>query len=128
MPWLASAPAVALDRVRWRIDSKAFKGRDGFRARYVPYLDAALVAGLMDAWVGPGNWRDLHEAGGRNVSAMPTLWGPAEGADNALDKPRAPEGVATVLVLLLKERGFDTTGVRVDDEPEEQGTGTDAGA
>jgi len=191
MPWLASAPAVALDRVRWRIDSKAFKGRDGFRARYVPYLDAALVAGLMDAWVGPGNWRDLYEDGvlagkpvlwchvevrvspgewvrktdvgvtpsgegrrgrgeglrekgtvsdafkraaclkwgaGRNVYDLPTLWGPAEVADNDLDKPRAPEGVATVLVRLLKERGFDTTGVQVDDEPEEQETVTDAEA
>lgn len=67
---LRSAPPLPLERVEWRIDSKPFPRGDGHVARYVPYLDAAIAADLLDRWVGPGRWRDRYVAdtlGGRDV-------------------------------------------------------------
>jgi hypothetical protein len=61
-PTSDKAPLVALDRVVWRIDSAPYERSRGNKkvdvARYVPYVTAAIVADLLDDWVGPFNWDD----------------------------------------------------------------------
>ena len=58
------APDVELGDVSWRIDSAAYERASsptGYVARYVPYITAAVVADLLDSWVGAQNWRDSYE-------------------------------------------------------------------
>jgi len=60
---LGPAPSAPLDRVEWRVDSEPYE-RDGrFSCRYVPHLNAAIIADLFDSWVGPGGWSDEYKAG-----------------------------------------------------------------
>lgn len=63
-----SAPPVKLADVEWRVDSKP---RDG-QARFVPYVDAATTARLLDEWVGPENWSDRYEVA--NLGGKESLW------------------------------------------------------
>lgn len=66
------APDVRLEEVIWRVDSKPFE-RDGSHvARYVPYLNAATVARLLDEWVGPDGWSDEYETG--TLNGREVLW------------------------------------------------------
>jgi hypothetical protein len=53
----STAPLVPLHEVEWRIDGEPFDGKDGWRARYVPYLDARWCARALDEWVGPAKWQ-----------------------------------------------------------------------
>lgn len=68
-----SAPTVEFDRVVWRVDSKPYQ-RDSsptkWSTRFVPYITAPIVAGLLDGWVSPENWWDTYEDG----PAPGTLW------------------------------------------------------
>ena len=51
-------PDVPLADVKWRVDSEpSSRGT----ARFIPYLNAEIVAGLLDSWVGPGCWSDAYE-------------------------------------------------------------------
>lgn len=58
---LGSAPPVTLDKVVWRVDSAPYQRGQVWVARYVPYVTAAIVADLLDSWVGPFNWEDDYE-------------------------------------------------------------------
>lgn len=66
------APDAPLDLVEWRVDSKPFERDGSHRCRYVPYLDAARVATLLDQWVGPDRWRDIYEPA--EVAGQTVLW------------------------------------------------------
>lgn len=69
------APNVPVEDVQWRIDSKGFKSTSsptGWVARYVPYLNAAIIARLLDEWVGPTGWRDMYEPDA--LAGEPVLW------------------------------------------------------
>lgn len=66
------APPVPLRDIEWRIDSKPYE-RDGKQvARYVGYLNAAIIADLFDQWAGPGNWWDSYGPG--ELNGHPVLW------------------------------------------------------
>lgn len=67
------APLVPLERVEWRVDGKPAQGRDGPRARFVPYIDARDVAALLDQWVGPLNWRASFEE--TVIGGKTAMWG-----------------------------------------------------
>lgn len=69
---LGPAPLAPLDQVEWRVDSKPYPRSSGMVCRYVPYLDAATVAGLLDEWVGPGRWADTYQEA--TLSGRPVLW------------------------------------------------------
>lgn len=56
-----NAPTATFDQIEWRVDSKPFERNGSHSCRYVPYLDAAGVAAMLDAWVGPFNWSDRYE-------------------------------------------------------------------
>lgn len=72
-PPLGDAPAVPLEQVEWRVDGKPTNGRNnGKVSRFVPYIDAAIIAGLLDTWVGPGRWSDAYEPG--ELGGKPVLW------------------------------------------------------
>lgn len=62
------APDVAVDKVKWRVDGKPSNNR----ARFVPYVDASIIATLLDTWVGPENWRDEYAIG--ELNGKPVLW------------------------------------------------------
>lgn len=57
---LPPAPAIPLDKVEWRVDSKPFDGDRGTRCRYVPYFDARDAMSLLDEWVGSDGWQDSY--------------------------------------------------------------------
>lgn len=69
---LDRAPEAPLDLVEWRVDGKPMQrdGRD--LSRFVPYLDAAAVATLLDTWVGPAGWRDEYALD--VLDGKPVLW------------------------------------------------------
>lgn len=69
---LASAPVAPLDMIEWRVDSEPYERDGGNVCRYVPYVDAALVATLLDQWVGPDGWADAYEAG--DIAGKFVLW------------------------------------------------------
>lgn len=59
---LTPAPDVKIDEIEWRVDSKpSFRKDNSSAARWVPYVNAPIVAGLLDDWVGPENWHDEYE-------------------------------------------------------------------
>lgn len=66
------APPVALSEVEWRIDSAPFPKDQGHVARYVPYLNAAIVAQLFDQWVGAYGWQDDYQPG--TLNGREVLW------------------------------------------------------
>lgn len=66
------APLVPLADVLWKVDSEPTQGQGSPRARFVPYVNGATVAKLLDEWVGPGNWFDEYELG--EVAGRPVLW------------------------------------------------------
>lgn len=70
---LDAAPSVPLDKVEWRVDSEPYERNGKYTCRFVPYVDAVLVASLMDEWVGPFRWRDRYESG--TVDGKPAMWG-----------------------------------------------------
>lgn len=70
------APLVALELVEWRVDGKPNQGAGGPMARYVPYIDAARVAALLDEWVNPTNWRASYEPA--KLAGQDVLWGIVE--------------------------------------------------
>lgn len=69
---LTAAPCVPLDKIEWRIDSEPYERNGKTTARYVPYVDAVTVAGLLDEWVGPFGWRDEYETG--IVAGKEAMW------------------------------------------------------
>ena len=72
-PTLAKAPAVPLDKIEWRVDGQPVSRNGGGHAsRFVPYIDAAIVADLLDEWVGPGRWSDRYEPG--ELAGKSVLW------------------------------------------------------
>jgi hypothetical protein len=70
---LNAAPHVALEDVEWRVDGqpKVEEGRTPI-CRFVPYLDAVIIAKLLDQWVGAGNWSDTYETG--TVAGKEAMW------------------------------------------------------
>lgn len=68
---LPPPPDVPLDLVEWRVDGKPTVG-DNPRARFVPYIGAATIAGLLDQWVGPDGWSDAYQAG--TVGGHEAMW------------------------------------------------------
>lgn len=70
---LGSAPAAPLKEVEWRVDGKPVEeqGKDP-RCRFVPYLDAVIIATLLDQWVGPENWVDTYET--MTVAGKEAMW------------------------------------------------------
>lgn len=71
---LATAPSVPLDQIEWRVDGPPASARSGSGhvSRFVPYIDAAIVARLLDEWVGPGRWSDEYHPG--ELAGKPVLW------------------------------------------------------
>lgn len=68
----SAAPKVPLELVEWRVDSAPFD-RDGKTVcRYIPYIDAATIAELLDGWVGPGRWSDVYVPG--DINGKYVLW------------------------------------------------------
>lgn len=172
---LEKAPPVPLDQVEWRVDGKPSEARQGggHVSRFVPYIDASIVARLLDEWVGPGRWRDEYHAGelagnrvlwchlsievrpgewvtkidvgkpssyeaekgnvsdafkraaslkwgaGRNVYDLPgDLWAPCRTYTTNKGTFALPNAdTIPALIRQLKERGFDTSGVKVKDAP-----------
>ena len=68
------APPCPLQDIEWRVDSQPYpsKSGSGHVARYVPYLNSAICAQLLDEWAGPGNWSDRYEPG--ELNGRPVLW------------------------------------------------------
>lgn len=66
------APPAPLSDVEWRCDGKPNERNGNWSSRFVPYLDAATVAGLLDEWVGPARWRDSYEPG--TIAGNFVLW------------------------------------------------------
>lgn len=61
---LTAAPSAPLDQVQWKVDSRAAGSKrspTGWVARFVPYIDAATVAALLDEWVGASHWWDDYQ-------------------------------------------------------------------
>lgn len=73
-PRLEHAPLAPLELVEWRIDGTPSQARNGqgMVARFLPYLDAAAVAELLDEWVGPARWRDEYEQ--VDLAGRSVLW------------------------------------------------------
>lgn len=69
---LELAPAVGLADIEWRVDGKPIQQGQNARCRFVPYIDAARAAQLLDEWVGPGNWSDNYESGA--MEGKTVLW------------------------------------------------------
>lgn len=57
MSALPTPPDCPLADVKWRVDSKPTNGR----ARFIPYINAEVLATLLDEWVGPECWSDRYE-------------------------------------------------------------------
>ena len=90
---LAKAPDAPLTLVEWRVDGKPFD-RDGKKlARFVPYLDAAAVATLLDEWVGPGAWRDAYEP--TTLDGKAALWCHLSVLDDGVWVTKTDVGVAS---------------------------------
>lgn len=70
---LAPAPNAPLAEVEWRVDGqpKVDQGKAPV-CRFVPYLDAVIIAKLLDEWVGAENWSDTYETGA--VSGKEAMW------------------------------------------------------
>lgn len=66
------APPIPLADVEWRVDSKPYERSSGHVCRYVPYLNAPIVADLFDRWVGPFNWSDSYELA--SMAGRTVLW------------------------------------------------------
>lgn len=69
---LKPAPDASIDVVEWRVDGRPLDRNGQTVSRFVPYIDAATVAGLLDDWVGPDRWSDSYEAG--TLSGTAVLW------------------------------------------------------
>ena len=67
-----SAPSVPLDQVEWRVDSEPYERSGRTVCRFVPYLNAPIVARLLDEWVGPDGWSDDYEVG--TLGGKEVLW------------------------------------------------------
>lgn len=73
MSTLEAAPSVPLEVVEWRVDSKPTDVKAKLsRCRYVPYLNAPIVARLLDEWVGPGGWKDEYTDG--QIAGKAAMW------------------------------------------------------
>ncbi len=66
------APLAPLDQVEWRVDSEPYDRNGKTTCRFVPYIDAALIAKLLDEWVGPENWSDKYEVA--TVAGKEAMW------------------------------------------------------
>ena len=60
---LPAAPSVPVELIEWRVDGRPNTSRTPPSSRFVPYIGAATVAGLLDEWVGPDGWSDAYEVG-----------------------------------------------------------------
>lgn len=67
-----SGPSVPLDQVEWRADSEPYDRNGGTVCRWVPYLNAPIVARLLDEWVGPDGWSDSYASG--TLAGKEVLW------------------------------------------------------
>lgn len=63
---------VPLDQVEWRVDSEPYDRNGRTVCRWVPYLNAPIVARLLDEWVGPDGWSDRYEPG--QLAGKEVLW------------------------------------------------------
>lgn len=67
-----TAPPVPLEQVEWRVDSEPYERGGRTACRWVPYLNAPIVARLLDEWVGPDGWSDRYEVG--SLGGKEVLW------------------------------------------------------
>lgn len=70
------APDAPLDKIEWRVDGQPYERNGKYIARFVPYLSRAIVADLMDQWVGPLNWRERYQPG--ELAGKPVVWATVE--------------------------------------------------
>lgn len=67
---LPKPPPVPLAEVKWRPQGNPAKDRD--ECQWVAYVDAAIVAELLDEWVGPGMWSDEYKQG--TIDGKEVMW------------------------------------------------------
>lgn len=63
---------VPLEQVEWRVDSEPYERNGRTSCRWVPYLNAPIVARLLDEWVGPDGWSDSYDSG--TLAGKEVLW------------------------------------------------------